>query len=78
MKILEWFATIVTLFGAVLTSFHYDPYNVYFLNFGSLLWIIWAILEKRMSIVIVNFGMMLIYALGTLERLGWVDFSSRI
>lgn len=78
MKFLEWFATIVTLCGAVLTSFHYDPYNVYLLNFGSLLWIIWASLEKRMSIVVVNFGMMLIYALGTMERLGWVDFSSRI
>lgn len=78
MKFLEWFATLITLIGAGLTSLHYDPYNVYLLNFGSLLWIIWAVLEKRFSIAVVNAGMMIIYILGTLERMNIIDLFERI
>jgi len=40
--ILEWVATIVTIAGAFLTAFDYHPYNLYVLNAGSVLWLIWA------------------------------------
>ncbi len=67
--VIEWTGTLFTLIGAVLTSLHIDPYNVYILNIGSLCWVIWAILVKRTSILIVNLGLLIIYFYGTLIRL---------
>jgi hypothetical protein len=62
--ILEWVATIVTIAGAFLTAFDYHPYNLYVLNAGSVLWLIWALLDHKASIAIVNGVMLLIYLAG--------------
>jgi len=64
LKFLEWIATIITLAGALLTSLRLDPWNIYVLNMGSFLWLLWAILEKRLSIALVNGGMLAIYIFG--------------
>lgn len=70
MKIvLEWFATAITLTGALLTSLAIDPWNIYVLNFGSFLWLLWAVLEKKFSIALVNFGMLAIYIFGIFRRI---------
>ena len=61
---LEWVATAITIFGAYLTAINNHPLNLYFLNVGSFLWLIWAIRTKKLSIALVN-GMMLgIYLYG--------------
>lgn len=73
IKVLEWIATIITLAGAVLTSLGIDPLNVYVLNCGSLLWALWAIFEKKFSILIVNLGMLVIYFTGSLIRILEID-----
>jgi hypothetical protein len=70
-KILEWSATIITLAGALATSLAYDPWNIYILNVGSLLWIIWSVLERKASIALVNAGMLLIYLFGLIQRTDW-------
>jgi hypothetical protein len=61
---LEWIATLTTLAGAFLTSLRYDPWNIYVLNVGSFLWLLWSTLERRLSIALVNGGMLAIYIFG--------------
>lgn len=68
-KCIEWFAVFVTLSGAIATTLSYEPYNVYLLNFGSVLWTIWAIFDRKPSIIIVNLGMLLVYSYGTILRI---------
>jgi hypothetical protein len=60
---LKWFATIVTLAGALCTSFRFDS-NIYILNAGALLFLIWSILIKDKALIVVNAGLLLIYILG--------------
>jgi hypothetical protein len=67
-RIIEYSATIITLAGALATSLAYDPWNIYILNIGSILWIIWSILERKVSIALVNAGMLLIYLFGLIQR----------
>lgn len=67
MKVLEWIATIVTIIGAFLTASNNHPLNLYFLNAGSLLWLVWAVADRRVSIALVNGTMLAIYAAGVLK-----------
>lgn len=69
MKLLEWVATIITIIGAFLTASNNHPLNLYFLNAGSLLWFIWAVADRRVSIALVNGTMLAIYAAGVLKFL---------
>jgi hypothetical protein len=69
MKILEWVATLVTIIGAFLTAFDYHPFNLIFLNLGSVLWLTWAILDHKLSIALVNGVMLLIYIAGMIHPL---------
>jgi hypothetical protein len=57
-------ATAVTLVGALLTSLQFTPENIYVLNIGSLIWLIWAIRVKENSLIAVNLGLLAIYAIG--------------
>lgn len=66
---LAWVATGVMLVGGLLTSFAIDPINVYFLNFGSFLFLIWSIRIKDKALITVNGGMLLIYMIGILRVL---------
>ena len=61
---LKWFATVVTLAGAICTSFRFDPLNIYMLNAGALLFLIWSICVKDKALIVVNAGLLLIYILG--------------
>ena len=69
--IVEWIGTILTLVGAVLTSVRNES-NIYFLNLGSLCWVVWAVLNRRLSIFLVNFGLLLIYFYGIMRESGYV------
>lgn len=61
---IEWIATVITIVGAYLTATNNHPLNLYFLNVGSFLWLIWAISQKRFSIALVNGVMLGIYLYG--------------
>lgn len=67
--ILEWTATIVTVGGAIATALAIDPLNIVLFNIGSVLWIWWAVLTKRTSIVVVNIGLLLVYVYGLFVRI---------
>lgn len=67
--ILEWTATAVTVMGALATVLGYDPLNIYLLNVGSILWLIWAVQIKKLSLVIVNAGLLSVYVYGFVLRM---------
>ena len=62
--IIKWTALAATLSGALCTSLRIDPMNVYLLNLGSLLYLIWSIRVKDTNLICVNAGLMLIYIVG--------------
>jgi hypothetical protein len=67
--ILEWTATVVTVLGALATALGYDPLNIYLLNVGAILWLIWAVRVKKLSLVIVNAGLLAVYVYGFVLRM---------
>ena len=68
-SLLKWSGTALTLIGAVLTSLAVDPVNVYLLNAGSLLFLIWAVRIQDNALIAVNAGLLTIYAVGTARAL---------
>lgn len=62
---LKWTATVITLAGAMLTSLAVDPLNVYLLNTGSLIFLLWAVRIRDGAMIAVNAGLLAIYGLGT-------------
>jgi hypothetical protein len=61
---LRYTATIITLLGALATAFRVDPLNIYLLNIGTMLFLIYCIKIKDLSLVIVNAGLLVIYFIG--------------
>ena len=63
---LRYSATIITLAGALATALRVDPLNIYLLNAGTSLFLIYSFKLKDLSLIIVNSGLLLIYAVGLL------------
>ena len=61
---LKWVATVVCLLGAFCTSFRIDPINIYLLNVGAFLFLVWSIRIKDTALIVVNFGLLIAYFLG--------------
>lgn len=61
---LKWAGTIITLAGALCTSLRIDPLNVYLLNLGSLVFVIWALRIRDRAMITVNAGLLTIYIVG--------------
>lgn len=66
-ELLKWTATSITLTGAVLTSLAVDPWNVYLLNIGAFIFLIWAVRIRDGAMIAVNAGLLAIYGMGTLR-----------
>lgn len=67
--ILEWSATAFTVAGALTTALSIDPLNIYLLNVGSVLWLIWAVMVKRTSLIVVNAALLAVYVYGMVLRI---------
>lgn len=63
-----WSATALTLAGALCTSLKWDPLNIYLLNAGCVLFVIWAVRIRDRAMITVNVGLLLIYLLGIMVR----------
>jgi hypothetical protein len=61
---LKWAGTVITLAGALCTSLRIDPLNVYLLNLGSFVFVIWAFRIRDRAMITVNAGLLAIYVLG--------------
>ena len=66
--ILKWVACAVTLSGALCTSLQIDPLNIWLLNLGAVLYLIWSWRIREWSLVTINFGLLAIYILGLVIR----------
>jgi hypothetical protein len=66
---LKWVACLVTLSGALCTSLRIDPLNIYLLNAGAALYLVWSLRIREWSLVAINAGLLIIYIVGLfLER----------
>ena len=63
-NILKWAGCATVLLGALCTSLRIDPLNIYFLNLGALLYLIWAVRIKETNLIIVNGVLLALYVLG--------------
>lgn len=63
-SILKWSGMAVVILGALFTSLRIDPLNIYFLNLGSLLYLLWGYRIREWNLVIVNAVLLGIYMIG--------------
>jgi len=56
--------------GALCTSLRIDPLNIYFLNAGALLYLIWAVRIRELNLVLVNAVLLAIYVVGLFYTAG--------
>ena len=63
-KILKWSGMVAVILGALFTSLRIDPANIWLLNLGAGLYLIWALRIKEWNLVIVNGVLLGIYAVG--------------
>ena len=68
-NLLKWVATLITLGGALATALMIDPFNIWLLNTGALLFLIWGFLIKEKAMIAVNFGLLAIYVFGLIYRI---------
>jgi hypothetical protein len=61
---LKWIACAITLAGALCTSLRIDPLNIYLLNSGALLYLIWSLRIREWNLVAINGGLLVIYVVG--------------
>lgn len=61
---LKWTACAVTLLGALCTALRIDPMNIYLLNVGALLYLIWSLRIREWNLVVINGGLLAIYIVG--------------
>ena len=66
---IKWAATAVTLVGALATALMYDPLNIYLLNLGAFLFLIWGYMIKDKAMIVVNAGLLVIYFIGIMVRI---------
>jgi hypothetical protein len=67
-KVLEWSACAVTIAGAACTAANWDPLNIYLLNLGAILYLIWSVRVKIVSLVLINSVLLFIYLYGAAMR----------
>ena len=61
---IKWTATVIVLAGALCTSLRIDPLNIWLLNVGTGLFVIWALRIREPAMIVVNTGLLAIYILG--------------
>lgn len=69
VNVIKWIATVITLSGAIATALMYDPLNIWLLNAGAFLFLIWGALIKDRAMITVNTGLLSIYIVGILIRI---------
>lgn len=67
-NIIKWVATMITLAGALATALMIDPLNIWLLNLGAVLFLIWGYLIRDRAMMTVNAGLLTIYIVGLYIR----------
>lgn len=61
---LKWTATAFLIAFAILTSLDIEPLNIWVANISTLLWLIWSIRIRELSLIVVNTTLLLVYFAG--------------
>jgi hypothetical protein len=64
--ILKWVACAVTLAGALCTALRIDPMNIYLLNAGAFLYLVWSVRIREWNLIVINASLLTIYCVGLL------------
>ena len=62
--ILKWAGCATVCAGALCTSLRIDPLNIYFLNAGALLYLLWALRIGERNLIVVNAVLLALYLVG--------------
>ena len=62
-------ATTVLIVSAVMDSFNFYPYSTYGFVISNALWVAVGLVWKRLTLVLVNLVMLLIYLAGSINAL---------
>jgi len=62
--ILKWAGCVTVCAGALCTSLRIDPLNIYFLNAGALLYLLWAVRIGERNLIVVNAVLLALYLVG--------------
>ncbi len=65
--IIEWAATITLIVAVGLTSWNVYPANIYMSALGNFLWLLMALHWKKVSLIIIQAFILLIYAGGVIK-----------
>lgn len=68
-KTLGWVCCIITCIGATLTTFRIDPWNIYILLIGTILYTLWSWRIKDNSLLFINGYLLLLYLYGFVIRI---------
>lgn len=63
----EWTCTIILLAGVVLTSLNIFPLNIWFLLLGNVGWIILGIIWRKVSLIVLQTVITIIYIAGLMN-----------
>ena len=69
-NILKWGGCVAVVLGALCTSLRIDPVNIYLLNLGAFLYLVWAVRIKEMNLILVNAVLLAIYVVGLFYTAG--------
>ena len=68
-KALGWVGCFLVCLGAALTTFQFDPANIYALNLGAIVYAIWGYRVKQWNQLAVNLFLIAAYGFGALRRM---------
>ena len=63
-NVLKWAGCLAVVLGALCTSLRIDPLNIYLLNVGAFLYLVWAVRIRELNLVLVNGVLLAIYLVG--------------
>jgi hypothetical protein len=63
-NVLKWAGCLAVVLGALCTSLRIDPLNIYLLNIGAFLYLVWAVRIRELNLVLVNGVLLAIYLVG--------------
>ena len=66
-NVLKWGGCLTVVLGALCTSLRIDPLNIYLLNVGALMYLLWAIRIRELNLILVNAVLLAIYILGLFQ-----------
>lgn len=62
--VLKWAGCIAVCMGALFTSLRIDPANIYMLNAGAALYLMWALRLRETNLIVVNAVLLALYVVG--------------